>query len=264
MPLVGALSRTILLNMDKLAKFQHPASAVAWDAAYSGSNYDTFIWGLQKVRVREVLARLRSCKSNVEHLDFACGTGRVMVGVDDLVSNSVGVDISRAMLESAQTKLPEAEFRHGDIIKNPELMSGEYDLITAFRFFLNADPGIRERIMAVLRLHLRDEQSRLIFNLHGNSTSYLGLKERLAPWTIQPNEHTMTYAEVLRLVQAAGLEIEEWCGFGLLPLRRLHSTPLAHVLRRFDEWASHKPWLRIFSADLLFVCRTSTPSPLLS
>jgi len=233
-------------------KFQISAQAVAWDDAYSQPNYNTFIWELQKARLRQIFARLQKAKPTLRHLDFACGTGRVMLGVEDFVSQSVGIDVSPQMITRARAKLPCAEFRHGDILANADLLDGQYDVITAFRFFLNADPEVRTPVLRLLGQHLSGEHARLIFNIHSNVFSYLGLRNALLPL---PNEQSMSFASVCRHIEEAGLAIESWYGFGIFPFRRLHSTWLSRWLQKSDSWAAQRGWLRRVSGDLLFVCR---------
>ena len=87
----------------------------------------------------------------VEHLDFACGTGRILAFMQPRVSSSTGVDVSTAMLEVARAATPNAQIIHADLTRESALGDRKFDLITAFRFFSNAEPKLRTA--APIRYH---------------------------------------------------------------------------------------------------------------
>src|SRR5215813_15440553 len=59
--------------------FCRPGAAEEWDQIVFGPDtYYTFIWELQRQAVQEVARRLAKERTAVRHLDFACGTGRVL------------------------------------------------------------------------------------------------------------------------------------------------------------------------------------------
>jgi SAM-dependent methyltransferase len=234
--------------------FQDHGSGVAWDAhVYSPGTYDWFIWEMQQKWLREVAASVRAAVGSLSHLDFACGTGRVLAATDGLATARTGIDLSADMVSVAQTKLPHAEFRIGDILESPNLIDHDFDLITAFRFFLGTEPAVRDPIMASLATHLSGPRARLVFNIHGNDWSVLGLKRRLGGtrW-VGDGGVTMSLPEVVRMVDAAGLKVVEWRGYGLSP-RALHRKPW--IGRSIDRLSGGLPVTRWFSKDLVVVCR---------
>ena len=83
--------------------------------------------------------------------DFACGTGRVLEFLGRRFPHPVGIDVSPDMLALARDRCPEASFITGDVTTAPDLAPGPFDLITAFRFFLNAEPKLRDEVMAWMR-----------------------------------------------------------------------------------------------------------------
>ncbi len=219
---------------------------------YCETSYDAFIWSLQRHRVLQVIAGLSAGRELV-HLDFATGTGRILLAVEQLPLRSVGLDISPQMLRLAAAKVSKAKLIVGDILAEPDLVAEGFDVITVFRFFLNAEPELRESIMKALAVRLRDGCGRLIFNIHGNKHSlrHFALKYRggSREW-----KNEMSVAEVRRLVEDAGLEIEAWWGDGLCP-KFLHRCWLAPLARTIDRWAANSNLFRAFSVDLLFVAR---------
>lgn len=223
------------------------------DVVYRPGDYDAAIWDMQRTFLEKWLREFRASKGQVKAMDFACGTGRVTSLVEEYADEMVGLDISAEMLEVAKEQTTRTDLRQGDILAEPAIVDTDYDLITAFRFFLNAEPDLRARIMKALAGRLRDETSRLVFNIHGNRRSIRHLTMRVrGPRDTWCNE--MSMEEVRQLTDAAGIEIESWHGFGVLP-RFLYKTKASSAARRIDHAAAAAPWLSRISTDLLFICR---------
>jgi predicted TPR repeat methyltransferase len=174
------------------------------------------------------------------------------------VSRSRGIDLSEEMLKIARTKVRRSELICADITATP--LTDTYDLITAFRFFLNAAPALRSKIMKTLAGQLRDQNSRLIFNNHGNPWSYKAVAwplHRLRQ-TIQGRPSVGNYltdSEVRELVAAAGLEILEQVGYGLISPKLFRFAPSrARELER--DWSSSGMAQRI-GVNQLYVAKLS-------
>jgi SAM-dependent methyltransferase len=219
---------------------------------YAADSYDTFIWGVEEPILRAVASSLVPPPGGLSFLDFACGTGRIAAALAALPTQILGVDISPDMLSAARVKVPNAQFRAGDILTQPEVAPGPYDLITAMRFFVNTEDEMRRRVMPVLGSLLAGPDSRLIFNVHMNALNLFASQvyRRLRGW---PAYRTMTYGQARKLVHDSGLEIVEVQGFGLVP-RRLHRGPLAAVARWLDRnTGGNTPFKRV-CRDLVFIC----------
>lgn len=239
---------------DYSSAFQGETDALEYDArVYGDGTYDTFVWGLQRPRLRRLFRDARGSSDEFTHLDFACGTGRILASVEDLATASTGIDISEEMLAAARSKVARAILRSGDIVAEPEIMGGPFDVITAFRFFLNAEPGLRDDVMAALAGRLRDQNSRIIFNVHGSRRSVrrFAVRGRRGPFM---NE--MSPYEIRLMVERAGLEVVSVFGLGVTPAR-LHRTPLARLMRAVDRLAARVPLARSVSVDLIYVVRAA-------
>lgn len=235
--------------------FQAGDAGTAWDkVVYSRASYDTFIWELQQPRLLSVARHVAAASPGARMLDFACGTGRVLAAIEPFAQEAVGLDISPAMLAAARSKVQRATVLCGNILDSPDLLGADFDMITAFRFFLNTEPSLRLPIMKALAQRLRGPESRLVFNVHGNTSSVLGLYRVARPLAKNRNARTMSYTETKRLAEDAGLKVEACYGYGLTP-RRLYSTPLGPLLRRIDTWAASQQPLARLTRDLLFICR---------
>jgi predicted TPR repeat methyltransferase len=224
------------------------------DVVYAADTHDTFVWQLERPLLVRLVSALAAPRGRLKGLDFACGTGRVTATLEQLPVDCTGVDTSPSMLAAAGQKLTRTRLVQGDLLEQPSLVDDDYDLITAFRFFLNTEPEMRRRIMGALAGRLRRPDGRLIFNMHANALSSLALESAVRAARGQGRLNTMTLGDVRALVAEAGLEIEAWYGCAVLPAR-LYRTPLAPLCRRFDRWAAGRRGLGPVSQDLLFICR---------
>jgi SAM-dependent methyltransferase len=152
------------------------------------------------------------------YLDFACGTGRILALLEPHFDEALGVDVSPTMLatarESCRSRVLQADLTAASHESN-ELAA--FDLITAFRFFPNAEPALRLAAMQRLAALLAPG-GKLVFNNHQNDGSLTGqlrrLRRRLGGGSMLP---WMREADVLELVQAAGLRIAQRHHFGVVP-----------------------------------------------
>jgi SAM-dependent methyltransferase len=110
-------------------------------------------------------------------LDFACGTGRIAEIVVRALPDArlVGVDIAESMLAVARERIPSGEWLRADVSDLDSVVaSGSFDLVTAFRFFPNADPALRAAAVTALADTIRPGGF-VLLNNHRNfwSSSYL-------------------------------------------------------------------------------------------
>jgi SAM-dependent methyltransferase len=128
----------------------HPISTrdgyAGWATTYDdGSNQ---LIDLEQPIVREILDGLPPGIA----LDAACGTGRHSAYLAALGHTVIGVDASPEMLAVARRKVPDAEFREGDIHELP-LPAGSMDLVVcalALSHFPDLD-GVLTELVRVLR-----------------------------------------------------------------------------------------------------------------
>ena len=127
-------------------------------------SYDEDLWDLKAAKGLEWLVEQRLLTGVLQELvaggscssaDFACGTGRILEFLSDRFPSVTGIDISPEMLELARSRCPRATLIQGDVTTNHGLAPGPFDLITAFRFFLNAEPVLRSQVLAWMRRSLR-------------------------------------------------------------------------------------------------------------
>jgi SAM-dependent methyltransferase len=229
---------------------------------YNKDSYSSYLSEEEERWLAKQLRRLDKTIGGIKHLDFACGTGRIISAVEHISQQSTGIDISPEMISIAQTKVKKAKLEHGNILNEQNIVDFDYDVITAFRFFLNTEPEMRTLVMKSLSGRLRGHSSRLIFNMHGNENrpnlsvllrKILRRKKETTQWA-WVRQNYMTYREVRQFVKEAGLEIESWYGFGLCPIV-WHRGVLKPVAKIIDRIAIRIPFLKALSENLLFVCK---------
>jgi SAM-dependent methyltransferase len=149
--------------------------------------------------------------------------------------DATGVDISPDMLEIATDRCPTAHLVQGDVTADAGLVRGPFDVATAFRFFLNAEPALRVDVVRWLQQVVRPG-GRLVANFHLNPTSLRGAytRFRLRGDDAMP---TMSIGQATDLLRAGGFEPLSVHGYDVLPFRR-DGNPLA--LPRLRSWTERQ------------------------
>lgn len=215
---------------------------------FSPGSFDAAIWE----REQQLLDRIVQGHVRREsYLDFACGTGRVLSYCEPHFQSAAGLDISETMLAVARSRVRSAALVHGDATGNCALLGGRrFDFITAFRFFLNAQPSLRDEAMSFLASALQDSDSRLLFNVHGNRRSTRAVVAAKAALTGEQFA-SMSVRESMDLATRHGLEVVEWYGIGSYDKALLRVLPL-----RAWRWAERQaPLPKRFAVYLYFLCR---------
>lgn len=190
-------------------------------AAGAGCNYDkTFEAGYgaalwQKIEKPLIEGQLRPLGGRDRAvLDFACGTGRITRLAAMFFGTVVGVDVSETMLMYAS--VPENVTLHCvDITKLS--LAETFDVVTAFRFFLNAEDGLRREALRAIHRHLH-AQGVLVCNIHLNATSPIGVISRVLNWA-RPStpRNTLTLGQFSKVLNEEGFEILNTRPYGYLP-----------------------------------------------
>ena len=119
------------------------------------------------------------------------------------------------MIEVAKKKFPEIVFYKRDIAE--EIIKERFDLITAFRFFLNAEAPLKKLIFE--KLHgLLENDGYLLFNIHMNSCSFLFIMSRLKYLLglSKIKQNGMSYGDVKKIIESSGYHIVHSRGYSFL------------------------------------------------
>jgi predicted TPR repeat methyltransferase len=216
---------------------------------FAPGSFDAAMWEREQLLLDRIVQQHVPRRGS--YLDFACGTGRVLSYVESHFREAVGLDISDTMLAVARERVPDVTLVQADATRNPAaLQHRRFDFVTAFRFFLNAQPSLREAAMAFLASTLRDESSRLLFNVHGNRHSTRALLAAKAMIT-REQFASMSVRESIELAARHGLEVVEWYGIGSYDKSLLRLMPM-----RAWRWAEAvAPLPKRCNVYLYFLCR---------
>lgn len=217
----------------------HLGKGDSYHEKFTDQVYRAIIWDLEQRILSDVMQRHFSAPGHVRLLDFACGTGRILGLLENRVATSTGVDVAPSMMEVAARNLGRSRLLCSDITRESTLDGERFDLITAFRFFPNAEIELRHEAMAKL-IELLAPGGRLIFNNHLRSGSArhrrLMAKDRRGRLKNKRALHSMDDEEVLGLAADHGLTMLEEHHLGLLPVLRdrkpLRWHPLALPIER--------------------------------
>jgi len=242
--------------MDKISyreSHKYKEKGAEYEEYYQNKAWQKFLWSREQEILIKILEKYFAGK-DVHLLDFACGTGRITEFLENHVKTSTGVDVSDSMLAIAREKLKRTEVIETDITAENILKPRKFNLITAFRFFLNAEPELRSATIRALK-ELLDEDGYLVFNNHQNSGSPW-IKIRHAHYRKKNPEGTfnvMSIEQMKNLVEGAGFDIVE-----IYPAGFFHppKIPVSFYLNRAIDWAAGKfKFLNRFSESPIAVCR---------
>ena len=249
----------MLCEKNKVAKISYREShkyegkGAEYEAYYHNKAWQRFLWSREQEIILRILDKYFAGR-DVHLLDFACGTGRITELLENRVKTSTGVDVSGSMLAIAREKLKRTELIETDITAENVLKPRKFNLITAFRFFLNAEPELRSAAIGALA-ELLDEDGYLVFNNHQNSGSSW-IRLRYAHYRKKNPEGTfnvMSIEQMKKLVEGARLEIVE-----IYPAGFFHppKVPVSCRLNRMIDRAAGKfNFLNRFSENPIAICR---------
>lgn len=215
-------------------------------------------WQLEKQIIEGVIDDLQRELPRISALDFACGTGRILQVLAPRCAETLGVDVNAEMLARAKVRVPGATLLCADLTQDAAAAAGPYDLITAFRFFLNVEDELREQAMRALASRLRDGRSRLVINTHGHPYSYRFLSNPVRALDRKhrrsPAGNLMSAGELAELVQRAGMEVVSRRGMGFIPDRVARRVP-ARLGAGAERILAALPIVSMAGANQILICR---------
>ena len=227
------------------------ASRYYVDSVYAPESWDSWVWALEQEQLADIWSRhgLESAR----HLDFACGTGRITRWAEQRTAETTGVDISADMLGEAKAAGVESTLVEADLTADPSAVAGPFDVITAFRFFLNAEPPLREAVLDTLH-GLLGRGGLLVTNVHLSPTSLYAVTKAVSAVRRTPVQRTLSTGAFTDLVQRHGFAVEERHGLGLLN-RSLYERAGDSRSERLESLTSSLPGLDRLAMTQLFVLR---------
>jgi SAM-dependent methyltransferase len=158
----------------------HTGRGTDYDENFDQLPFRRLLWNLEKRAIADLVPRTEARVV----IDLACGTGRITELATQLLPTAdvIGVDVADTMLSVARQRVPRARFVCADVRELPEIVpGGPVDLVTAFRFFPNADQPLRDAATDAIAATVRPGGF-VLLNNHRNfwSPSYLVRRARSA------------------------------------------------------------------------------------
>ena len=238
----------------------HQQKGATYHDSFSQLGGRALLWELEQDVIRDYLDQVRPR----DVVDWACGTGRITrVLADQLGAHRVtGVDVSDSMLREARSHAAGAHFiRLGGEPVGDHLAPSSIDLVTAFRFFPNAETELRDRAAGDIDRLLRPG-GHVIVNNHRNFWSPSYVVRRTRPGSEAPGA---TNTQVIGPFRARGYEVEGRRSLGIWPQsdRRAYGLPWPAVRRLERVNARTTARWHSVGADTVWLLRkpASRPAP---
>ena len=219
-----------------------------YHAAFTENPRRAMMWAFEQRFLSDIAKRFLMLEET-DHLDFACGTGRVLGYFQGRVRSSTGVDVSASMLQVAREVAPMSRIMQADITRNDVLAGQKFDLITAFRFFPNAEQELRREVIETLFSKLRTGGF-LVLNNHQN---YSCLAYRARRFLTRIDFNCTPSHEITDLITSVGLQIEKVYHVGIVPEFESRMIRPRFVVEWVESMVMHLPAASL-SQDLIYVC----------
>jgi ubiquinone/menaquinone biosynthesis C-methylase UbiE len=230
-------------------RFSHIAKGGDYARGFVDRKYRALLWELERTVLDEIVPAGQS--RALAYLDFACGTGRVIHHLEDRVKTAVGVDVSASMLSIAEGTVRRAELHAADLTREARFEHDTFDLVTAFRFFPNAEPELRSDSLKAIHRVLK-VGGRLVFNSHINPGSLRNRAKRLVRRRTLAGLDRRTTE---RIVRSHEFTVERVYPLGVWPGSESPPSFLMPVLEALERRVAGWPAIAPIANNLVFVCR---------
>lgn len=237
-----------------------PEKGATYASSFQKNNNLRFTWEWERTTLDRIFDDMGFTPTSKggDYLDFACGTGRILGHLEDRFERPVGVDVSESMLSQAREAVQVAELKSADLTSEKIFGERNFDVVSAFRFFVNAQSELREAVMKELSSLLADD-GRLVFNVHVNRNSLFSRVMLLYKWLKRDRSgefRTMSLGEAKDLLEKNGLTVEKAYHRGVIPIfNDTSEAPPFSLLRPIENLFSRLGLFRGISRYVIFVCR---------
>ena len=227
------------------------------------SKHIRLIYNLEKEVLSKLFAEMDSEQKSL--MDFACGTGRWTQLLEKHFKETTGVDVSEEMIALARQKCEKSQFFVTDITSDTvdtELQSKQFDVITAFRFYKNAEEQLRRAVTEAIPKYLKND-GLFIFDLHLNTFSFMGilaniirllrLQKLLGTGNLMIR--TISLNNIKKLFENSPFEIIDYYGMGTLPGRSNYTILPKRLLYKIETFLTNRKILRAFSYNILVIAK---------
>ena len=240
------------VEADEDYRLSHLSRGGTYDATLAAAPFDAYMARFESQHLRRIIPALFPSAAP-RYVDFACGTGRITEVVAPLCAEAVGVDVSPEMLQQARRKCPTVRFVQADLTTQTDLDLGRFDLVTAFRFFGNAQQSLRVAAMNAINRLLRVGGC-LVINSHRNPHAVAALL--LAATGGGTGGMDLSYFKLRSLLRRFGFEMEQVIPVGVW-MYRSKLLGMEHPPERAErlEQRFRFPALAPVAPDVIVVAR---------
>jgi ubiquinone/menaquinone biosynthesis C-methylase UbiE len=233
---------------------QSADAASQYEVLYGPGTYDDWVWNFEKACIARAVRRHAADRHpNIRLLDFACGTGRILAFLEPMTAEATGVDVSSAMLAVAAERVGKAKLVCADMTRQDIFPSARFDLVTAFRFFLNAGPALRRDALTAIRRVLT-EDGIMITNIHRNLVSSRLMGYVFRRYVQRQGLNAMSLWEMKRLLAGHGFEVIDVAGVGWVS-PQMYRLLGRRWCDRIERLVMRIPLLPHLAGNLIVVCR---------
>lgn len=193
-------------------------------------------------------------QGKVDFLDVACGTGRISQIIHDSPATVTGVDVSPSMLAQAREKIPSATFLEADITQDSIEVGNSPDVVTLFRFILNAEDTLRGQMLNAIN-RLLEIGGSFVVNNHNNPLSPVNLKLHfLRMKGRDKTTKTLSHGEMRKLLAAHGFSVRKTFGVHIIPT--WHGKPLfgKTATPLIEDFLVSLPIIKLLARNIIYVC----------
>jgi len=225
---------------------------------YSEATLSSYLFNIEKHILSDFIMKQIIPVANggtINYLDYACGTGRILNCCIEIFAKAnyrleaVGMDISEQML--ATIKGCPARLVKIDITTD-SAPHEKYDIITCFRFFLNAENDLRNSVLSQLH-NILEKDGYLIVNNHGSCSSFLGI---LRYFNRQTN--CLCDEQFLQILHSNGYKVTIVYALGLLPGVIVNRKIIRLLFLKFEKYLLKVKWGKIFhnfGLEKIYICK---------
>ena len=212
---------------------------------------DRFYWhNFERPLLRKLFFRL-SENHDGRYLDFACGTGRVLNTAASYFHYALGIDVSKDMLAEARNKCPHADLKLRDVTVD-RLQLEPFDVVSMFRFILNAEPDLRVKALEWIRSVIKPDGV-LVINNHRNKWSLRGMRSVLGNLRRNKHVNVLSDRDVKKLLKQCGFAVKKSYGFAFLLCHKCLPMPRG-LLRVVESVLIRIPGLQRVAQYRIYLC----------
>jgi predicted TPR repeat methyltransferase len=225
-----------------------------YDEKFKDNSYRALLWDIEKKILKKIISKFFAGRID-NYLDFACGTGRVLSFIEQYSDHSIGIDVSESMLSVARNNINKSKIILGDITKDSTILNNiEFDLISAFRFFPNAQTELCVETLMIFNKMLKNE-GYLVFNNHRNHHNLIiNRLKRFIKYLIN-KKHTIIFSEseIKDLLDKCGFKIVKKYHSGVFNVIETKKVSKNSILTQIEKLCMNIPFSKYFSHNVIYV-----------